>query len=311
MNALLKAELLRLASRRLLVVLLVCMAALAALGAAVEAGSTGPVTAQEIRDSREAWKQEKISWEEACGDNATGKDCEGWEVTSDPEQYLRIPLGFGEYAETVISFGSPLLLLAVAVLAASLVGAEFASGNIGTQLLFTPRRIPLMLSKVVAATLGGVALAAAHLGAVLAFCALTFLSLRGAHDMTAGIDLPLLLGRTMVLALLMAVMGAAVAMAVGSTLITAGVFAVVFLGSIILGDSIPGSSVWQLLLPSNILWAMMSGEYEVYGWLTMNYDDWQVAQVITYDWALGYTVVGTVLLLGVAALWFRRRDITR
>lgn len=311
MSALLKAEMLRLVSRRLLVVMLVCMAALAALGAAVEAGSASPVSAHELGDSREAWRQEKINWQETCADNPASEECDGWEVSSDPDAYLRVPVGFGEYAETAISFGSPLLLLAVGVLAAASVGAEFASGNIGTQLLFTPRRVPVLVSKVAAAVVGAVVLAVAHLGAILAFCALTFLSLRGAHDMTAGIDLPLLLGRTMVLSALIAAMGAAVAMAVGSTFITAGIFAVVLVGSIIAGDSLSGASMWQLLLPSNILWAMMSGRYEVYGWLSMNYDDWQVVQVITYDWALGCTVVGTALLLVVAAVWFRRRDITR
>ncbi|RMB61994.1 hypothetical protein [Tessaracoccus antarcticus] len=311
MNALLKAELLRLVSRRLLLVLLVCMAGLAAFGAAVDAGSASPVTAQDIRTAREDWKLEKANWEESCGGVSQNAECQGWEVASDPDAYVRTPVSFGEYTQYVVSFGSTIMLLAVAVLAASFVGAEFASGNISTQLLFTPRRVPLMVAKVVAAALGGIAVTAAYLGSALAFCALTFLSLRGAHDMTAGIDLPLLLGRVAVLSLLITVMAAAVAVGVGSTPITAGIFAVVLLGSVILGDSISGFSALQGFLPSNILLTMLSGQYEVYGYTARSVDDWGVAQVINYDWALGYSVVGTAILLAASAWWFGRQDILR
>lgn len=312
MNALLKAELLRLASRRLLVLLLVCMAALAAFGAAVNADDARPVTAQDQRNARESFKYDKMQWQEECGDPATASVelCEGRYVPSDVESYLREPSGFGDYAESVISLGSLLALLAAAVLAAALVGAEFSSGNIGTQLLFTPRRIPLLLAKVTAATVGGVLISVAYLGMALAFCALMFLSLRGAHDMSAGVDLPLALGRMVVLAFLVTVMSGALTMATGSTLITSGVFAVVLIGSTTLANTVHGGSAVQAFLPSNIFWTMIDGEYDIYGWTTTP-DDWGIAQVLHYDWALGYSVIGTALIVVVAALWFRRRDILR
>ncbi len=311
MNSLLKAELLRVVSRRLLVVLLVCMAGVAAFGAAVDASYARPLTGQDQRQALENLKQDKLSWEEACGENGVASDCDGWDPPSSVNDYLRTPTSFGDYVNGVISFGAPLMLLAVSLLAAVAVGSEFSSGNIGTQLLFTPGRVSVLVAKVVAASLAGVVVALAYLGTAVAFCALMFLSLRGAHDMTAGIELPLMLGRLALLAVMIAVMTAAISMASGSTLIPVGVLAVVLVGSYTLQNTISGWSVVQLFLPGNILDAMIAGKAEIYGWRDVaDYQNWELAQVIHYDWALGYSVVGTVLIVVAAAWWFRRRDIT-
>ncbi len=314
MSSLLRAELLRLVSRRLLVVLLVCMAGVAAFGAAVFADDARPLTVHDRQNAQYLLDSEREYFEQECSEaSASSEDvCGDWEPPTDIQPFLRTPVSFGMYTERVVTFGFPIMLLAVAVLAASLVGGEFSSGNIGTQLLFTPRRSPLLIAKVVAGTVGGLLLAFAQLGATLAFSAIMFLSLRGADDMTADIDLPLSLGRVVVLALLIAVMAGALTMAVGSTLITAGVFAVTLLGSVMLADAITGFSLTQLLLPSNILWAMLNGSHEVFDIASFGYDGGPVlAHVITYDWALAYSVIGTLLIVAISLWWFRRRDILR
>ncbi len=309
MSSLFRAELLRLVSRRLLLLMLVCMAGLGAFGAAVYADGTREHSVAEQRDAARWWQEDKTLWEEQCADSPTTTECQEWQVADSVDAYLEPPSGFGEYTESVIEFGYPLMMLAVAIMAASLVGAEFSSGNISTQLLFTPGRIPLMMSKVVAATVGGLLVAFVYLGTVLAFCAIMFLSLRGANGMTAGIDLPVMLGRMVLLAALIAVMSAALAMGVGSTLITAVVFAVVFLCSYILSSTVSGFSPLQPFLPDNIFWAMAMGEHEVYGWNITTFEEWSLAWVINYDWALGYSLVGTTLIVVGTAWWFRRRDI--
>lgn len=253
-------------------------------------------------------------WEADCldEDGSLTDECRGWEMADTSEGYVRVPATFGELTTGGINTGLPLMLLAVGVLAASLVGSEFSSGNLGTQLLFTPRRIPVMMAKVVAATVGGVLLAVAHLVTSLAFSAIMFLSLRGAADMTAGVELPLMLGRALVLAVLIAIMGAAMAMAAGSTMVSLGIFAVVLVGSAMTATGVPGNSIAQLLLPSNLLQAMILGRHEVYGYAQVaGYEDWQLMQVINYDWALGYSVIGTALIVVVSAWLFRRRDILR
>lgn len=315
MSALLKAELLRLASRRLMVILLICMAGLAAFGAVVWADDAKPVGEAERRGAIESWTQERADWEAECLDDTTippTNTCgDGWEVPDNPVDFIRTPSTFGEYSRSGIDFGFPLVLLAVGVLAASLVGSEFSSGNIGTQLLFTPRRIPLMVAKTVAAIVGGLLLVVAFLGACLAFGAIMFLTLRGAADMTAGVELPLLLGRALVLSVLIAVMAGALTMASGSTLVTLGIFSVVLLGSVMISSAINGYSAVKLFLPDALLFAMMSGTHEIYGAPNNNSGEWAVVHVINYDWALGCSVVATVLIVVICGWWFRRRDILR
>ena len=310
MSSLFRAELLRLVSRRLLLVLLVCMAGLAAFSAAVMADSTRPLAGFEIQQSRDAWAQDFASWEElGCDEDPTTEMCDGWSIPEDPDVYLRTPVSFGEYAHVTLQLGTPLMLLAVGVLAASFVGAEFSSGNIATQLLFTPRRTPMLVSKVVAAGVGALLLAVTYLGAMLAFTAIMFLALRGANDLTAGIGLPLMLGRGLVLAVLIAIMGAALTVASGSTLFTLGSFAVVLVGSAVVGSSISGFSNAHLFLPSNILTAMVEGSAEVYAWTEGDYGEGILAHVINYDWALGYSVAGAAIIVAASIWWFRRRDI--
>ena len=313
MSSLLQAELLRLVSRRLLIVLLVCMAGLAAFGSAVYADGARPLTAQDRQDAQHSLVSDRQYWQEECATGAVASQevCEGWEAPTNLENYMRTPIGFGLYTEGVIEFGLPIMLLAVAAMAASLVGAEFSSGNVGTQLLFTPRRVPLFISKVVAAAVGGLLVAVAHLGTALGFSAIMFLSLRGADDMTAGIELPMALGRALVLAILIAVMAGALAMAVGSTLITTGIFAVALIGSLMLSDALSSFFSLHLFLPSNILWAMVGGSHDVYVYMPYSYEGPDLVRTIYYDWALGYSVIGTILIL-LASVWlFRRRDIVR
>lgn len=315
MSALLRAELLRLASRRLMVVLLICMAGLAALGAVVWADGARPVGEAERQAAIVSWTEERADWKQACLDETTDPPTDtcgnGWTVADNPEDYVRVPSSFGEYARGAIDLGFPLLLLGVAVLAASLVGSEFASGNIGTQLVFTPRRIPVMVAKVVATVLGGLVLAVAFLGTSLAFSAIMFLALRGAADMTAGVELPLTLGRAVVLGVLIAIMAGALAMATGSTLVTLGIFAVVFVGSFMTSSAIYGYAAVKSFLPDNLLFAMMFGRHEIYGADNNGSGEWRVMQVIDYDWALGCSVSATVLIVVICAWWFRRRDILR
>lgn len=312
MSSLLNAELLRLFSRRLLIVLLVGMAALAAFGSAILTESVRPLTGEDRQIAQESFDAERGSWEEECVSVEVSSValCDDWEFPTDIGNYLRTPTDFGLYGDSVVEFGLAVMLLAVSILAASLVGAEFSSGNVGTQLLFTPRRIPLSISKLVAATVGGLLLAVAYLATALGLSAIMFLSLRGADAMTVGSELPMALGRALVLTVLIAVMAGSLAMAFGSTLIPFGVFGVTLLGSITMADTVGSGSALQPFLPTNILMAMMYGQHQIFDYDAPSFNgELVVAHAITYDWALGCSVVGAALILLGALWWFRRRDI--
>lgn len=306
MSALLKAELLRLVSRRLLVVLLVCMAGLGALSSAIGADGIRPMTAQEVSDAQRWWQESRDAWQDECGAPTDASSCEGW-LEPELSDFLREPFGFGEYTVSVLA-GFELMLLAVAAMVASFVGAEFASGNLGTQLLFTPRRLDVMAAKLAISVVAGFLIAVSYLATAVGLSAIMFLSVRGADDMSAGVGLPLALGRLVVLALLLALMSGGLAMGLGSTLIPLGVLAVVFIGSSFAANAIRPDSIAQAFLPSHILQAMALGRAEVFDW-TGRLDIQGPVQVINYDWALGYSVIGTALIVVVAAWWFRRRDI--
>ncbi len=305
MTSLFKAELLRLASRRLLVALMVCMAALAAFSVMMSAETIQPMSAQAIADIEETVRIDAAAQQEYC-DTVDDSTCaEYMPILSD---YMSEPAGFGEYVESVLYLGLPLLLVAVAAMVASLVGAEFTSGSIGTQLLFTPRRLPLMFAKLVAGGLAGLVVAFTFLMTALALSSITFLSLRGAENMSADITLPLLVGRIVVLTLLLAFMSGALAMGLGSAVLTMVLFAVVGVGSWVVGAAISQVSWLQTVLPANILRTMMEGEVTLFEYVGNDYDT-RVDQVIHFDWALGYSVVGVSLLIVLAGFWFRRRDI--
>ncbi|MDO5735305.1 MAG: hypothetical protein Q4P15_02400 [Propionibacteriaceae bacterium] len=307
MSSLLRAELLRLASRRLLVMMLVAMAALAALGVMVSADLVKPVGPEELISARENIRIALIDWESTCGGNESSVECADWPKPQ-IEEFMHTPLGFGEYAENALDLGFPLVLVAVAALVASLIGAEFASGNLSTQLLFTPRRIPLLLAKLAVGCVAGIVVAATYVLTSLALSAITFLSLRGAHDMSAGVGLPLMIGRIMVLVLILALMSGALTMGLGSSLITMGVYLVVLVGSWTLETVVRGSSWVQFALPSRVLMTMMAGQTELYDWWSGS-DDIAVFRYMNYDWALAYSVIGVVIIAVTAAWWFRRRDL--
>ena len=75
-----------------------------------------------------------------------------------------------------------------------------------------------------------------------------------------------------------------------------------------MGTAISQTSWLQTVLPSNILRTMMEGNVLLWEYVGKDYDV-RVEQVIHFDWALGYTVVGVSLFIVLAGFWFRRRDI--
>ncbi|MGN8246021.1 ABC transporter permease subunit [Cellulomonas soli] len=114
------------------------------------------------------------------------------------------------------AFDGMTIPLAVAALAmgVSFVAAEFATGSMSTWLTFVPRRGRVVVSKTAGAAVGVVPVLVAAQVTVLAGGALVFL-VRGVPpgDATLWADLAVLVGRQLVLAVLAAVVGAALAFA--------------------------------------------------------------------------------------------------
>lgn len=305
MNSLLRAELLRVVSRRLMVALMVGMTALAAVSVMLNADLIRPMDAQAVANIQESFEIDSAEQQEYCDSIDEPWCAEEMPVLAD---YMSEPAAFGAYAESVLYLGLPLLLIAVAAMVASLVGAEFSSGNIGTQLLFTPRRIPLLCAKIAVGGVAGAILMVTFLAMAMALSAITFLSIRGVEDMSATMSLSLLVGRIVVLTLLLALMSGALTMGLGSAIQTMLLFTVVGVGSMVVGTAVSQVSWLQTVLPSKILRTMMEGETVLFEYVGKD-QNVRVEQVIHFDWALGYTVVGVSLFIVLAGFWFRRRDI--
>ncbi len=146
---LLRAELARLASRPTIVLVLAAMALVAVILAGAEAWDTRPPSATERQAAERSLALAEAV--ERPGD--------------DPAPVLadflpRDELDLGRVAETRGSFLVLILTAAGVLIGATFTGADWASGAMRTQLLTTPRRLRVWLTKGLAVVIGATGVAA-------------------------------------------------------------------------------------------------------------------------------------------------------
>lgn len=305
MNALLRAEFLRLTSRRLTWFMVLAAVALAAF---VALSSVESVRLDRVADpgTQAAFEETHREWER-MRQECSGDECGAWPEPKISD-FIGTPLNYTEYIRTVLLSTGLLALIGATALSASMVGAEFVAGTMGTQLTFTPRRLRLMGAKLVAATAGALALVAAYAATSVIVGTIAFMTLRGAGDVHAGVELPQLLGRLLVLALLIGALSSALTIGVGSSVLTAGILTVVMVGSLMISSAITRPSPLVHVLPSNVASALLEGRHEAY-FYTANGS--QSLAVVEYPWAVGFSTVCVILVICAAAFAFHRRDILR
>ena len=162
----LRVELARYRGRRIIALLLLLAALLAALVAVKSAWDTRPITAQEVatakKDAELAAQRSDIRAdldhcladpEAYLGTNATAQDCRD-NLTAGPRSFLpRKPLDLHGTLKGN-GLGVALAVAGLLVIAAStFAGADWTSGSLVTQLLFEPRRGRLWAAKGLAVTL--------------------------------------------------------------------------------------------------------------------------------------------------------------
>jgi hypothetical protein len=272
-------------------------------------------------------EQERAACEraKAAGEQTTGRypdDCSA--ITAPPREafearwYLPSTFDFREnFGATLITYSAILALVAF-VVGASFVGAEWSTGGMMNLLLWRPRRLGVLLTKL-AALLTGVT-AVTLLGAAAwtaAFWAVG--SYRGSTArMTGGVweSFALTGLRGFALVVVAAVVGFALA-SVGrhTAFALGGVLAVAVVGQFGLGVVLTLADVrfpeaW--LLPTYGL-AWMNKQVKLENFEACNYSAMSVCQpdtfTITWQHASALLAVGLVLALGAALLSMRRRDI--
>lgn len=307
MTDLLRAELLRLVSRRVAWVVLTLAVVVGAFGAVSTASYVRPLDTQDHVLAQQYYEDYERQRAEDCRNFP--EECRTWEPMS-PSDFLRQPQDYESYIRSISDVGMLLVAIA-AVLAAAMVGGEFRSGAISTQLTFTPRRLPVMFAKMGAAVTGAVGLMVAFLGTVLVLGTISFLMLRGASDLTATAELPLSMLRMLLTTLLVAALAAALTFVVGSTLMAVGLGLLAVIGSEFAVTSfsftVPG---WLWILPTPNLFALLNSEYQQTRWDPVLQESVPVI-IAGFPQALAYGVVLVVLVTIAGAVMFKRRDLLR
>jgi ABC-2 type transport system permease protein len=329
MMRLTRVELRRLFSRRL--------TSIAILGALVIAGlllfgsyqSAKPLTGAELGQQRAQFDQAHKDW--VANGEQQRKDCLATLTEAqktDPKSvnpcnqmeprwanWGKPVAKFSEVMPGVLRDGSYLLTFVSFLAGAGFVAAEFSSGSIASWLTFEPRRLRVYSSKLGAAGLGLLPLAVALLALLTAGAWLIvghFASTAGTTPKVWG-NLAQIGGRATALAVAGALTGAAMGVLFRHTAAVLGV-AVGYLVLVegIFGQALQGSQPWLLRLNFNA-WLQHGTKYYISSCTTDapgNYACQGVEKILTFGHSSAYLGVLVVLIVGFAALVFRRRDVS-
>lgn len=323
MIGLVRVELARFGTRRVIALLVLLAALAAALIAAKTAWDTRPLTRSEVATAQlqadlEADRADIKADLARClddpaqylGPGATTQQCHDSLVPAAKSYYPREPL---DLAGTLKGNGLGVALLVSGILliaGATFAGGDWASGAIITQLIFEPRRLRLWVAKAIAVTIGTGVVAAVVLGG---FWAAAY-AVASARDLTPSgavtTDIVWQLARAVALAAGGALGAFALTMLFRSTAATLGLLFVYAVGGELLVTLLPfdGAARWSL-------------GNNVFGWLEKHrefYDPTTGCLGLTDCGPehLGHLAAGLYLLclLAVAvalSLWaFRRHDVS-
>ena len=222
---------------------------------------------------------------------------------------------YAEMMPTVLLGGSLLLAFVGFLIGAGFVAAEFSSGSMANWLTFEPRRLRVFASKLGAAGLGLLPIALAVLSVLAGGVWLIvgrFASTAGTTSTVWG-NLAQMGGRAVALALAAALAGAAMGVlfrhtaavlgiAVGYLILVEGVFR----------QALQGAQPWLLSLNFQA-WLQHGAKYYPQVCKTDaqgNYSCQPVETLLTFGHSSTYLGIMVVLIVGLAALVFRRRDVS-
>ena len=306
---LLRAELLRLVSDRKVMVLAAFVLGVGFWISASMAVTLKPYTTLEWDEARRQSNDAQINLEVICGSSSSSSDCTALPTNITVEGFLRPQMSFEQLVVSSLEPTAQMGLLIVVVLITVMIGAEFSTGSIGTQLTFTPRRLPLLWAKALASAICGACLMAFWTALMVVLGVFFYLNMRGIEGLTAGSLLGAQVGRALLAGAVMGMLAALVTMALASTvktwvLISAGLALSQFLES----SRDIAQTVW--LLPTANVLSFVNGE-----WSRTIYNSDGVRQEpvphLDYGYSLGYVVFWLVVIGIWASVSFSRRNILK
>jgi ABC-2 type transport system permease protein len=214
--------------------------------------------------------------------------------------------------------GSYLLAFVSFVVGASFLAAEFSSGSMANWLTFEPRRMRVYASKLAAVGLGLLPVTVALLGLLGLLTAGSWLI---AHHFnpTAGTtakvwgDLGEMGARSVVLAIAATVTGAAIGVLLRRTAAVLGIaMGYLVLVEVVFRQQLQGVQIWMLQLNLDS-WLQHDANYLISSCTTDGHGTYGcqgVERVLSFGHSSTYLGLMAMFVIGLAALVFRRRDVS-
>lgn len=322
---LLTVELTRLRMRRAVLVLLGLAAVLGILIFAGTAWDSRPVSDDELAraeqqaasDAKQPWVREEVA---ACTKNpsnfglpgtATEADCEEM-IVPRPEYYsTRQPLSIHETRTGVGVALAGIVAALLMIASVTYAGHDWATGSMGNQLLFEPRRVRVWLTKAAAVAL----LAALASAAILAAFWLGIWALTESRDIAVSggqwRKILALNGRGVLVGAGAALAGYVLTMLFRSTVATISLmFGIAVAGNVLIG-LLPLDDTERWLTPTN-LYAVLVGRYTYTVWPPCGAMDGScegVEKVITLTQGALYFGLPLAVVAALSLWLFHRRDV--
>ncbi|HET9650061.1 MAG TPA: hypothetical protein VFP34_17785 [Microlunatus sp.] len=321
MIRLIGAELNRLASRRLSLVLAAAVVVVVALFQVAVAQAVAPPSAAQVavarqgfEQDRQQWQQNHEQWQQQCLDQG-GSEAEC--VIPEPSEadYGLAPTPYGDIVGAGVTFAVVMAMLAAYVISASFMGAEYSTGSLGNWLTFVPRRERVYAAKVVALVIGSGALGALA-GLLMVGGAAIVTSVQG-QPLTGIGGVTAAAARGVPVVVFAALMGFGIALLTRHTVAALGAllgYGLLVLGLSIVSYLVPVLSLlkrWQL--ETNILAFVNHGHaYQVVERvISAEGVSLQAAsRTLAFAPAGTYLAAVLVVMLAIALLVFRGRDVT-
>ncbi|WP_413451651.1 ABC transporter permease subunit [Georgenia phoenicis] len=328
MTRLLRVELRRLFSRRLVVATMLgaLAASLLVLWAAWD--SSQPMSDEDLALAEEMYQQDLAYWEEhgeedqaqcfeeeAAEAERLGEEvdwgCEEGFSAPEREWYIFTAPPLEESLPSSLSAVSTFVLFAVGLVGATFTAAEISTGSMSTWLSFEPRRLRVYVSKLAAAALGVVPAAVLTVAVVVGGSVL----IAQHFDLAAGMGSAewaatgWMVLRILGLAVLGALVGAALGFLLRHTAAVLGVVVVGFIASQLVQGLVPRTAPW---MPATNVdgWVRHGTTYFMEECTTdasgtmCDYTE----HALSFGHSAVYLLVLTAVVVVLAALVFRRRD---
>ncbi len=326
MTALVRAELLRIRSRRLTWVALGLVLLIVAVTQIAVFTSVRPLSATEVAEAQTQYQQAVQDYEQNKAQYEQGEqECvdQGYgtpeECSSEPriENYAQRSVSdFSEVANLSVTVAVLMTALGLLILSASLVGADFSTGALSNWLSFVPERTKVFISKLTAVALAG-AVATAVIAAVALGLTVLMTVLAGAEVVGFG-DAAAKAGRGVLVGVVAVLIGFGIAMLTRHTIAAVGtVLAYLFFTFVynILVFLLPAVQGLQRVLPENHALSLLDNGHTYVTYVNEatadgTFSQTPVEHTITLAQSGLYWVVVLGVLVGLAFVVFRRRDVS-